>query len=149
MISRSFWGYITELISDENSAVAIAIFSLIAVNVCTLGIHFWWRHHTRVLYHQRLQTNILKEHQAEIEEKDRQINKLSECNDLLSKTVHRDNKLIPAMYTAVSSFLTHAGADSEVEIKRQGIRILSELDEMIQERKEMISGIHSQHKELL
>lgn len=137
MISRSFGG-----------GGSIAVFVLLVINICTIGIHFWWRHHTTMLYQQRIKDRTIREKLCEIEEKDKQIEYLSECNKFLSETVHRDNKLIPAMYNAVSTFLYNSDINIETEMKTKGMHILSDLDEIMHERKETILKIQREHKSL-
>lgn len=141
-------GYLEEYSQIKPGDISLIFFILIAINVCTLGIHFWWRHHTTVLYQQRLKEQIIQEYQAEIDEKDRQIKNLSECNNFLSETAHRDNKLIPAMFNAVSNLIYNSDKNAEAETKMKGMHILSELDEIMQERKEMILKIQREHKPL-
>jgi signal transduction histidine kinase len=121
---------------------------LVALNICTLGIHFWWRNHTTLLYQERLKERTIEEYRAEMEEKDRAIKKLSEDNEFLSMAVHRDNKLIPAMYNAVSGFLKGFDGDPEDERKMKGAGMLKELEEIMDERKEMIASVQREHKPL-
>lgn len=115
------------------------IYLLIGINLCTVGIHFWWQYQTTVLYKQRLVERDFKE-------KDTQIKKLTESNEFLAKTVHRDNKLIPAMYHAVHYFTNQE--DVSFEAKKNGKNILAELDEIMQERKDVILKIQQDYKSL-
>ncbi len=126
-----------------NEPVAI----LFAINTCTIGIYFWWQNHTTMLYHQRLKEREIETYLVEIEEKDKQIKELYESNYFLSKAIHRDNKLIPAMYNAVNGFLTNQ-INIDDDMRTTGINIMSELDEIMKERKEMILEFQRQHKSL-
>lgn len=148
MICRSFWAIISEYISGYAGVTSLAIFFLLAINICTIGMHFWWRNHTIILYQQRLKERSIQELKAEIDERDKQIKNLSECNKYLSEVIHRDNKLIPAMYNAVSSFIYGSDKCADTETKIRGTHILSELDEIVQERKETILKIQRDHKSL-
>ncbi|MCL1918238.1 MAG: hypothetical protein FWG14_07975 [Peptococcaceae bacterium] len=140
MAIRSFWG--------ENTSIALGVFLVVLTIICIIGINFWWRHNTTMLYQQRLKDRTIQEQQGEIDEKNKQNESLATCNKFLSETVHRDNKLIPAMYTAVGTFLNTSDKNIEAETKRKGMQILSELDEMMRERKEMILKIQREHKPL-
>ena len=130
---------------NEAAGSILLHFTLVASNICILGIYFWWRYHTTALYQQQLKERTIQEQQAEMEEKDMQIKSLLESNNFLSKTVHRDNKLIPAMYNAVNSCLNHSeGAKADTK----GIDILGELEEIMQEREGMILQVQREHKVL-
>jgi sensor histidine kinase regulating citrate/malate metabolism len=83
-----------------------------------------------------------------MEEKDRTIKKLSEDNEFLSMAVHRDNKLIPAMYNAVFSFLRDFDDGPDDGRKMKGAGMLKELSEIMDERKEMISLVQREQKPL-
>ena len=115
------------------------VYLLIAVNLCTIGIDLWWRNQTTMLYKQRLAEHAMKE-------KDTQIKKLTESNDFLAKTVHRDNKLIPAMYHAVRIFIDQK--DMNFEIKKKGSNILAELDEIMEERRDTNLKIQQDFKSI-
>ena len=142
MINRSF----PELIYEHTSSTGyfyVTIFTAVIVNICTFGIYFWWRHHTTTLYKQRIKKRDTENYISEIVDKDKQIKKLSESNALLSKMVHRDNKLIPAMYNAVYDFLS---CTENTDSKTKGLAIRSELEEIIKERKNMILQVQREHK---
>ena len=130
---------------NEVAGSILLHFTLVASNICTLGIYFWWRYHTTALYQQQLKERTIQEQQAEIEEKDMQIKSLLESNNFLSKTVHRDNKLIPAMYEAVNSCLNHS---EDTTVNTKGIDILGELEEIMQEREGMILQVQRERKVL-
>ena len=121
-------------------SILVLIFLVFAV-VCLIGIHFWWKNHTARLYQQRLNERIIRDRQAEIKD-------LKESNEFLSAMIHRDNKLIPAMYNALSVYLESAHHDSSTEMKTKGLRILSELEEMMQERKGMLLKNQRESKSL-
>ncbi len=116
---------------DETGAI------LFFINICTIGIYFWWQNHTTMLYHQRVNEREIERCLAEIHEKDNKIRELCESNAFLAKAVHRDNKLIPAMYNAVMVLLGDAGSNDIPQCSR----ILRDLDEIMQERKEVISAL--------
>ena len=146
-LARSF--YIEDLIEIVLSSYPysiILIFSIYAfINACLIGIYLWWRHHITLLYREKQKERIIEEQRAEIDERDRRIERLIKSNDFLSKAVHRDNKLIPAMYNAVNSFLSSPEA---TQAKARGTNIRNELEEIMQERKDMIMQIQREHKAL-
>jgi len=138
MITMSAAGIFSEQIYSDAGIAFWTIYTLVVINICTLGIYFWWRHHTTALYQQRIKERDMERHISQIKE-------LSESNDLLSKAVHRDNKLIPAMYNAVHDFLSRT---AHVDTETKGLAIRSELEEIMQERKHMILQMQREHKSL-
>ena len=145
MITMSASGIFIEHIDSDTGVTLWVIYTLVIINLCTLGIYFWWRHHTTALYQQRIKERDAENDIVEIADKDRQIKKLTESNDLLSKSVHRDNKLIPAMYNAVHDLLSHT---EHSNTKSKGAAIRSELEEIMQERKDMLLQMQRDYKSL-
>jgi len=132
-----------------NPAYIILTISFFAVIViCMVVINFWWRHSTTLHYKQRIYERNTDKYLAKINDKDRQIEKLIESNEFLSKAIHRDNKLVPAMYTALASFLGSSDCDMNTEIKTKGENILTELNDIMQERKDMIIKFQRNYKPL-
>ena len=144
MINRSMPAIIQEHFYGDIVFAYLLIFCLAVTNICTFGLYFWWRYHTTALYHQRIKERDITGYITEITEKDSKIKSLSESNEFLSKTAHRDNKLIPAMYNAVSRFLNSQEKSLDVETKAKGLSILGELDEIMRERENII--LESQRK---
>ena len=145
MITMSASGILSEQIYSDAGAIFWAIYTLAVINTCTLGIYFWWRHHTTALYQQRIKERDVETYIVQTEEKDKHIKELSESNNLLSKAVHRDNKLIPAMYHAVNDFLS---CTENIDADAKGVAIRSELEEIMQERKNMILQMQREYKSL-
>ena len=146
-LTRNF--YIEELIGivllSYPYSVILLLFIFIFISACLIGIYFWWQHHITLLYQQQQKERIIKELQTENNEKDKQIESLSKSNDFLSKVIHRDNKLIPAMYNAVNNFLINS---ENIETKTRGTIIGNELNEVMQERKDMVLKIQRDYKSL-
>ena len=118
------------------------------INICTFGIYFWWRYHTTALYHHRIKEREIAGYIADIKDREIQTASLSESNSFLSETLHKDNKLIPAMYNAVSRFLDSQANDTNPETKNKGLSILTELDEIMRERRDVILESQRKHKTL-
>jgi signal transduction histidine kinase len=150
-LARSFYTEeLLEIVSSSYPYSVILILSIfIFISACLIGIYFWWRHHITLLYQQQQKERIINEQQAEIDEKDKQIKSLSTSNNFLSKSVHRDNKLIPAMYNALSVYLKNeSDNENPAELKARGLQIFNELEEIMQERKDMIMKMQREHKAL-
>ena len=114
---------------------------MVANSICTFGLYIWWRYHTTALYRQRIKERDLQHYISKAQS-------LTESNDILAEMVHRDNKLVPAMYNAVSQFLNSQDSNLDVEAKNKGIRILGELDEIMGERKNTIFRIQKKYMTL-
>jgi len=136
------------LIEIKDTQDPTAVLLLIGIIVCMIGMLFWWRHNLTELYRKRLNEKTIKEYEAAMAEKDKQINDMNECNDYLSKMLHRDNKLIPAMYYSVKSFLDASAKSGSADIQTEGSRILDGLSEVMQERAKMILNNQRAHKVL-
>ena len=128
-------------IADDVRSAFLLDFILVANSICTFGIYFWWRYHTAALYQQRIKERDLQHYISKAES-------LTESNDILAEMVHRDNKLVPAMYNAVNHFLNNQDSRLDSETKNRGIRILCELDEIMGERKSAILWIQKKYKTL-
>lgn len=111
--------------------------------ICIAGIIFWWRNSITKLYIEKLKEQDVKELEAIVDEKDKQIQKLNERNDFLAGVIHRDNKLIPAMYNAVEVYMS---ADNANALKDGGNAILNQLNQVMQERAGVILQDQRAHK---
>ena len=109
--------------------------------LCVLGMFWWWRHQAFSAYRQRHKEKIIQECLSEMEN-------LRKSNAALSKTMHKDNKLIPAMYNAVAKFLDIAKSNLNKQELLEGSGILQHLDEIMQERKDVIIKIVNKQNSL-
>ena len=148
MINMSVLGISVYHNPDAADVTFSLVFPQVVINICTFGIYFWWRYHTTALYQQRIKEREIGSYVTKTEDSKKQIASLTESNDFLSETVHRDNKLIPAMYNAVNRFLDSQDSDISTEAKNKGLNILGELDEIMRERKNMILGAQRKYKVL-
>lgn len=128
-------------IRDMNDYVFGAL--LLGLLICIAGIILWWRKSLTEMYKEKLKEQDMKELEAVIDEKDKQIQKLSERNDFLAEVIHRDNKLIPAMYNTVQTYMN---ADNSGKLKEDGNAILNQLHQVMQERAGIILQDQKEHK---
>lgn len=110
--------------------------------ICIAGVTIWWRVELTKLYRLRQNEKTIDEFQTLLSEKDAQLQKLAAGNEFQGKIIHRDNKLIPAMYNTVAAFLAGAAESLPTEQKTEGARLLQQLSELAQER----TGILIQHQ---
>ena len=75
----------------------------------TFLLFFLWQRQIKRYYLTKLRGLELESLRQEIQEKDEQIKKLTQSNDNLARMIHKDNKLIPAMLSAVTDYLEQTG----------------------------------------
>jgi len=148
MVIRSFMGNLT-LITDSlvEQGTFILIF-LLLTNICTIGFHLWWRYQTSAQYQSEQLERVINQQDELIQAKDSQIVELVESNDFLAAAIHRDNKLIPAMYAAVSSLLEAGGGEVDVALKPRLLATQADLEEMMRERRSLLQRVQVQHRDL-
>ena len=148
MVIRSFMGNLT-LITDSlvEQGTFILIFLLIT-NICTIGFHLWWRYQTSAQYQSEQLERVINQQDELIKAKDSQIAELVASNDFLAAAIHRDNKLIPAMYAAVSSLLEAGGGEVDVALKPRLLATQADLEEMMRERRSLLQRVQIQHRDL-
>ena len=123
-----------------------ALLFMLLINICTVGIFLWWRHQTTVHYQQTERERILREQDKRLAAAELQIQQLTESNNYLSEAVHRDNKLVPALYHAVDSFMNEVVDGLDDGQKARAAAIMSDLEETIHERKKMVLHADSSNR---
>ena len=109
--------------------IGIVLLSAIII-ASSIGIFHWWKSSTTAIYNQKHKdrTNDQLEHENSV---------LIVENEQLSKIVHRDNKLIPAMYDAVLRNLQGISTVTEKQA------LIDNLEKIMNERK----GLVNEHQE--
>jgi len=148
MIIRSSMGSLEAMTSGviEYGLFALLFMLLTNINICTVGIFLWWRHQTTVHYQQTERERILREQDKRLAAAELQIQQLTESNNYLSEAVHRDNKLVPALYHAVDSFMNEVVDGLDDGQKARAAAIMSDLEETIHERKKMVLHADSSNR---
>ncbi len=117
--------------------------------LCGLSLFFWWKSSINKKYLEKIKTREMEELQKIIQESNHQIEQLRHHNDELSKIIHKDNKLIPAMEYAVREYLTvaeHAPSTSIALAKGQ--ELLDQLADLTKERTGILANYESHNKRL-
>jgi len=118
--------------------------------LCGLTLFFWWRSSLTKKYMEKIKAKEIEELQKIIQENTKQLEQLRHHNDELSKIIHKDNKLIPAMEYAVREYLSSAErARTKGEHLRRGKELLEQLTCLSHERSGIINQYEVTHKKLL
>lgn len=107
------------------------ILVFISILLCLI-IVIWWRHNLNKAYWDAVNKNQIAALETEI------VN-LKRDNDNLSKVIHKDNKLIPAMVLAVTELLNTSIKLDEPELNAKAAKLLDELEIISKERKGILA----------
>ncbi len=117
--------------SEPNTLFVVLMFT--SILLC-ITIVIWWRHNLNKAYWNAV-------HKNQIAALETEIMNLKRDNDNLSKIIHKDNKLIPAMVLSVKELLEMSIALDNTslkdisELKIKSAKLLEELEEISKERK--------------
>jgi signal transduction histidine kinase len=115
-----------------------------------LTIIFWWKNNTKKRYLEKIKAREIEELQRRIQNNEIQIEQLQKNNEELSKIIHKDNKLIPAMEYAVREYMStteHAYANSTIATKGQ--ELLEQLACLTKERAGILTNYEANNKKLV
>lgn len=136
-------------LSIPEKPTLILIIPLFYTLLCGLSILFWWRSSLTKRYLHKLKDMEIEELQKKISENHQEIEKLKYHNDELSKIIHKDNKLIPAMEYAVREYLLSAkNLESYNDLFNYGKEILIQLESISLERKGILNDYETKNKKL-
>ncbi|MBE5882481.1 MAG: GHKL domain-containing protein [Lachnospiraceae bacterium] len=125
------------------SIISLALFLLAFL------LFAWWRRQITKSYIEKLRKLELQSLYDEIDEKDKKIQKLAEDNESLARIIHKDNKLIPAMESAVLDFLQDETFINSEKLKIHGQQLAIQLRTMSQERKGILNNYQTQDTTLI
>ena len=99
---------------------------------------YWWQSQLTKTYRKRLAQLELESLRTELEQKTALLKKLETQNEEMGRLIHKDNKLIPAMEHAVSTYLASGFTDIALQ-QAQGEALLSDLKEFSEARRGILS----------
>lgn len=114
-----------------NSPTEIILLTLI---LCGLGFIIWWKKYVTNKYHTQIYKRNETLYEERIKEYENENNNLLNQNAELSKIIHRDNKLIPAMVMAVKELISNSPNNAELSV------LLKQLEELSAEHREVIEN---------
>lgn len=121
--------------SSECMTRSIRLWSLILILFVILH---WWQSQLTKAYRKRLAQLELESLRTELEQKTALLKKLETQNEEMGRLIHKDNKLIPAMEHAVSTYLASGFTDIALQ-QAQGEALLSDLKEFSEARRGILS----------
>ncbi len=117
--------------------------AILCCSMLTAGMFlwFWWKTRMTQKYMEELHKREQQELQKEISNLNTKIAKLNKENEIFSKIIHKDNKLIPAMELAVKeSLYSVVYNDNQTERLLRTTDILTQLEEISKERAGIVSN---------
>lgn len=133
-----FLGILTYIQTTNNTQLVFYIFTSALLAISLAALIFWWQAQLTKSYLRKLQLLELESLRKELEETSREIKHLKKQNEELGRLIHKDNKLIPAMETAVIDFLS---ASNQKENNALGQSLVSQLKELSGSRREILDEV--------
>lgn len=127
----------------------IKLISVLFILISGVIVLFWWRSSLTKKYLKKIKAQEIQELQDTIDNENTEIAYLTKNNDDLSKIIHKDNKLIPALEYAVRQYLLTAESepDSKERIAKAKI-LLSQIEAASYERRGIITSYEVNNKKL-
>lgn len=123
-------------ISESTISNLFSVLLIFAVLIFAVGIITWWRKNMSALYIDKVKDTEILELTQKVQEQDDRIFELTESNKRLSAIIHKDNHLIPALHTSLSTFLANHLQGSEHE--EYALQILNELEQKFETRADLL-----------
>lgn len=115
----------------------IYVFPFLLIFLLAIFIYISWKNNITKTYLERLKDKDLTELNVTLSEKEQYIQKLEDENKELSKIIHSDNKLIPAMLLSVKEFIKDSSSLTPAS-SETGIRLLNDLEQLSLHRKDIL-----------
>lgn len=115
-----------------------------------LIVLFWWRKSLSNTYIEKIKAQEIQALQDAIILKGSEIEKLKQHNEELSKIIHKDNKLIPALEYAVRQYLLTAESETDQSaLLAKGTMLLTHIENVSKERSGIIKSYESNNQSLV
>lgn len=113
------------------------LFPFLLIFLMAIFIYISWKNNITKTYLERLKEKDIAKLNDTLSEKESYIKKLEEENKELSKIIHSDNKLIPAMLLSVKEFIRDSSSLAPAASEK-GMRLLSDLEQLSLHRKSIL-----------
>lgn len=138
---------VTLFSSGQNTDI-VYLLPFFAVFTCGFILVFWWRQRITKTYIERLRADEIRHLNDTIMEQNENIKILTQHNEMLSKIIHRDNKLIPAMELMVREYLLSCEHADINNVQKKGTELLAQLETVSRERAGIIKEYQLSAKNL-
>ncbi len=137
----------TAVLLNTNSNHIIYLIPMILLIILGILIYVYWKNNLTKTYIDKLNQKNIESLNADLLEKQQQIDMLTQDNQRLSKIIHKDNKLIPAMEYAVEKYIKDSSSLS-ARNEQIGTALLMDLKRLAGERKGLILSQEKQCEQL-
>lgn len=125
------------VVARTSSNNLICLFPFLLIFLMAIFIYISWKNNITKTYLERLKEKDIAKLNDTLSEKESYIKKLEEENKELSKIIHSDNKLIPAMLLSVKEFIRDSSSLVPASSEK-GMRLLSDLEQLSLHRKSIL-----------
>lgn len=108
----------------------------------------WWRKQITKSYIEKLRKLEVQSLYEELAEKEKTLKKLTADNEALSRLIHKDNKIIPAMENSVIDYLSGIGFHTSEEQKQYGQELILKLKNMTHDRQGILESYENENHKL-
>lgn len=137
---------ILTIFTNQDTTNLIAVIAMCVLFFCSMSLPIWWKNSTTKFYIEQIRKRELENYQLALREKEAEVVRLKTENEQFSKIIHKDNKLVPAMETAVQSLLNAAGQMEPAEWTCQAEEMMQRLADISKERKGIITDYEQSSK---
>ena len=134
VIAGVFFAIIGSVYVYEHTSVSGVFFGIVITGlfISGFGLYIWIRRSITAHYRERLQMKSEEHHRKLLKEKDDEIEKLNQSNELLAKIVHRDNHLMNALGSAVDAYFESGDSQFREDLLREIQTLAKERSELIE-----------------
>lgn len=125
------------VVARTSSNNLLYLFPFLLIFLMAIFIYISWKNNITKTYLERLKEKDIAKLNDTLSEKESYIKKLEEENKELSKIIHSDNKLIPAMLLSVKEFIRDSSSLAPAASEK-GMRLLSDLEQLSLHRKSIL-----------
>lgn len=143
LLTSIFAIFLMTLFYTKDVALSPTEIIILSITFCGLALIIWWRKHITNTYQKQLYKRNEAFYEERIKDYEKERTELIKQNEELSKIIHRDNKLIPALVGAVQDIVAKFGSSDEL------VNLLNQLESLSCEHKELIEHYQTESDNLL
>lgn len=139
---------ITSLIQAGLGSDSSLIAYMISIAICGIFLITWWLKRLTLRYLSRLKAQEVSDLKLQIQQLSDRNAELQKNNEVLSKIIHKDNKLIPAMEHSVQTLVQSLRFSDEESLAKAN-ELLQYLASVSKDRSGILLNYEHQHRSLL